>query len=163
MYLQTTSQNNNPDRPNLCDDWGDIHTAPSCLGDNEDSIDDSINDGNDAASDIDVPVIYEEEGNVLLEDVNEQDPGDIVNNYDYEIIWSVHRGLLWFFFIPRTDICKNHEGGISRVKWIIFIKIYSIRVITKLPNSEQSYKGKVKTHNYINRQNQSTTGKLWKP
>ena len=38
-----------------------------------------------------------------------------------------------------------------------------IRIITKLPNSEQSYKGKVKTHNYINRQNQSTTGKLWKP
>ena len=32
-----------------------------------------------------------------------------------------------------------------------------IRVITKLPNSEQSYKGKVKTHNYINRQKQSTT------
>jgi hypothetical protein len=38
-------------------------------------------------------------------------------------------------------------------------KKISIRVITKLPNSEQSYKGKVKTHNYINRQNQSTTGK----
>jgi hypothetical protein len=38
-----------------------------------------------------------------------------------------------------------------------------IRVITKLPNSEQSYKGKVKTHNYINRQIMSTTGKLWKP
>jgi hypothetical protein len=38
-----------------------------------------------------------------------------------------------------------------------------IKVITKLPNSEKSYKGKVKTHNYINRQNQSTTGKLWKP
>ena len=35
-----------------------------------------------------------------------------------------------------------------------------IRVITKLPNSEQSYKGKVNTHKYINRQNQSTTGKL---
>ena len=35
-----------------------------------------------------------------------------------------------------------------------------VRVITKLPNSEQSYKGKVKTHRYINRQNQSTTGKL---
>ena len=32
----------------------------------------------------------------------------------------------------------------------------------KLPNSEQSFKGKVKTHKYINRQNQSTTGKLWK-
>ena len=37
-----------------------------------------------------------------------------------------------------------------------------IRVITKLPNSEQSNKGKVKTQSYINRQNQSTTGKLWK-
>ena len=35
-----------------------------------------------------------------------------------------------------------------------------IRVITKLPNSEQSYKGKVKAHKYIKRQNQSTTGKL---
>ena len=33
-----------------------------------------------------------------------------------------------------------------------------IRVIRKLPNSEQSYKEKVKTHKYINRQNQSTTG-----
>jgi hypothetical protein len=33
----------------------------------------------------------------------------------------------------------------------------TIKVITKFPNSEQSYKGKVKIHNYINRQNQSTT------
>ena len=33
-------------------------------------------------------------------------------------------------------------------------------VLTKLPNSEQSYKGKVQTHNYINRQNQSTTGNI---
>ena len=32
----------------------------------------------------------------------------------------------------------------------IFIML--IRVIAKLPNSEQSYKGKVKTHKYINRQ-----------
>ena len=43
---------------------------------------------------------------------------------------------------------------------IITHKDPTIRVITKLPNSEQSYKGKVKTHKYINRQNQSTTGKL---
>jgi len=28
--------------------------------------------------------------------------------------------------------------------------LLKIKVITKLPNSEQSYKGKVKTHNYIN-------------
>ena len=41
-----------------------------------------------------------------------------------------------------------------------FYKSSEIKVITKLPNSEQSYKGKVQTHNYINRQNQSTTGKL---
>ena len=41
-------------------------------------------------------------------------------------------------------------------------KTWEIKVITKLPNSEQSYKGKVKTHKYINRQNQSTTGKLRK-
>ena len=32
---------------------------------------------------------------------------------------------------------------------------YQIRVITKLPNFEQSYKGKVKTHNYINRNTSS--------
>ena len=44
----------------------------------------------------------------------------------------------------------NLKGGVIQV----------IKVITKLPNSEQSNKGKVKTHNYINRQNQSTTGKL---
>ena len=33
-----------------------------------------------------------------------------------------------------------------------------IRVITKLQNSEQSYKGNVKTHNYISTQNQLTNG-----
>ena len=43
----------------------------------------------------------------------------------------------------------------------MFVEFFKgIRVITKLPNSEQSNKGKVKTHKYINRQNQSTTGKL---
>jgi hypothetical protein len=40
------------------------------------------------------------------------------------------------------------------------IALNILMVITKLPNSEQSYKGKVKTHKHINRQNQSTTGKL---
>jgi hypothetical protein len=47
------------------------------------------------------------------------------------------------------------------INWNQSLITLQIRVITKLPNSEQSYKGKVKTHNYINRQNQSTTGKLW--
>ena len=35
-------------------------------------------------------------------------------------------------------------------------------VITKLPNIEQSSKGKDNTHKSTNRQNQSTTGKLGK-
>ena len=49
----------------------------------------------------------------------------------------------------------------SHVRQLIRVTVeLLIRVITKLPNSEQSYKGKVKTHKYINRQNQSTTGKL---
>ena len=39
-----------------------------------------------------------------------------------------------------------------------YLKEWWIKVITKLPNSEQSYTGKIKTHNYINRQNQSTNG-----
>jgi hypothetical protein len=39
----------------------------------------------------------------------------------------------------------------------------SIRVITKLPNTEQSSKGKGKTHKSTKRQNQSTTGKLGTP
>ena len=70
-----------------------------------------------------------------------------------------------------TVVSKTNKGNdvrkqitISLVKQIIealpTINSSYIKVITKLPNSEQSYKGKVKTHNYINRQNQSTTGKL---
>jgi hypothetical protein len=51
------------------------------------------------------------------------------------------------------DVDKRWYSSVGR-------SIHQIRVITKLPISEQSYKGKVKTHNYINRQNQSTTGKL---
>jgi hypothetical protein len=48
--------------------------------------------------------------------------------------------------------------------FILYLIAYTTGyIITKLPNSEQSYKGKVKTHKCINRQNQSITGKLWKP
>jgi hypothetical protein len=36
------------------------------------------------------------------------------------------------------------------VIYYLLIDKQSIKVITKLPNSEQSYKGKVQTHNYIN-------------
>jgi hypothetical protein len=40
---------------------------------------------------------------------------------------------------------------------------HRIRVISKLPSTEQFSKGKGKTHKSTNRQNQSTTGKLGKP
>ena len=73
---------------------------------------------------------------------------------------------------------KDHRmpkvGSMQLIDWLLKVKRHTvfafsaiqisglnlslIRVITKLPNSEQSYKGKVKTHNHINRQNQSTTG-----
>jgi hypothetical protein len=43
------------------------------------------------------------------------------------------------------------------------IDICIIRAITKLPNTEQSSKGKGKTHKSTNRQNQSTNGKLFIP
>ena len=55
---------------------------------------------------------------------------------------------------------KRVESHITRYHLGLADYLCYIKVITKLPNSEQSYKGKVKTHNYINRQNQSTTGKL---
>ena len=46
--------------------------------------------------------------------------------------------------------------------FVVSLFSLTIMVITRLLNSEQSYKGKVKTHKYVNRQNQSTTGKLLK-
>ena len=52
----------------------------------------------------------------------------------------------------KTQFLPDRRGGVIR-----------IRVITKLPNTEQSSKGKGKTHKSTNRQNQSTTGKLEKP
>ena len=64
----------------------------------------------------------------------------------------------------RTLLSESSLNGLRMIKDIVNTqdegKVHMIKVITKLPNSEQSYKGKVKTHNYINRQNQSTTGKL---
>ena len=70
-----------------------------------------------------------------------------IGGCDFETVPTV-----WYFlfFILLQDVIRS-----------LFLNgLPHIRVITKLPNSEQSYKGKVKTHNYINRQNQSTTGKL---
>jgi hypothetical protein len=52
---------------------------------------------------------------------------------------------------------SDRQGEFEDTKQVIRMSDRQVRVITKLPNFEQSYKGKVKTHNYINRQNQSTT------
>ena len=83
------------------------------------------------------------------------------------IMRTIHgMGRLFYGFIKpilwlgkRSWSCPSSGDGV----FLCHLNILCyIKVITKLPNSEQSYKGKVKTHNYINRQNQSTTGKLWK-
>jgi hypothetical protein len=63
--------------------------------------------------------------------------------FRFYVIINWHFQLFWWY-------------GISCFSF--HLMLYKIRVITKLPNSEQSYKGKVKTPKYINRQNQSTTG-----
>ena len=57
-----------------------------------------------------------------------------------------------FHDLSEAEVDSNTEISVRDA-----ISLQSIRVLTKLPNSEQSYKGKVKTHKYINRQNQSTT------
>jgi hypothetical protein len=67
----------------------------------------------------------------------------------------------WYIVWETATVSDIHYSRIFSPQFTVcdMILLY-IKVITKLPNSEQSYKGKVKTHNYINRQNQSTTGKL---
>jgi hypothetical protein len=94
-------------------------------------------------------------------------------------LWYLQTFLKIFFlyyihFFTFNDHSWYHIYIISEYEYIIEKKICTSRVknisaltyfplyLFLLPNSEQSYKGKVKTHNYINRQNQSTTGKLWK-
>ena len=70
-----------------------------------------------------------------------------------------------------TQISRNRQSNIRRLRYqetdnrVNDDQISRNRQSTnkgnnKLLHSEQSYKGKVKTHNYINRQNQLTIGKL---
>jgi hypothetical protein len=66
-------------------------------------------------------------------------------------------------FSAISLIYKINSRGPSTDSWGTPSETLQIRVITKLQNFEQSYKGKVKTHMSMNRPNQSTTGKLWKP
>jgi hypothetical protein len=51
------------------------------------------------------------------------------------------------------SICCSMYAGFTKFEYVP-------KIITKLSNSKQSNKGKVKTHKNTNRQNQSTTGKL---
>ena len=100
----------------------------------------------------------------------------------WTLLWNIYilRGILWnrtfiytvFIYITFLIVCcfyfnifgKQFAPGTNFIeKWESNCCLALIRVITKLPNSEQSYKGKVKTRKYISRQNHSTTGKLWKP
>jgi hypothetical protein len=79
-------------------------------------------------------------------------------------------GLIFLLFILLLLSVLDHLSKcLSCLNKIFSETTVPIRVITKLPNSEQSYKGKVKTHNYTNRQNQSTrefdakwTGEIFK-
>jgi hypothetical protein len=60
----------------------------------------------------------------------------------------------------KKQVHKVHLGWYHFEEKKTIFSACKIRVITKLPNSEQSYKEKFKSHKYINRQNQSTIGKL---
>ena len=74
----------------------------------------------------------------------------------FDNLSELRQAVMNVIFQMKTDqFVQIFYGWVRRHK-----KCVEIKVITKLPNSKQSYKGKVKTHNYINRQNQSTTGKL---
>ena len=68
-------------------------------------------------------------------------------------IMSYLRYLCLFVSSLPPVVCRR-----DHVLFTLFVFVsaqwFPIRVITKLPNSEQSSKGKVKTHKYINRQNQ---------
>jgi hypothetical protein len=57
------------------------------------------------------------------------------------------------YILPH--LCTNLQVLMFILYVLKFCCKMHIRVITKLLNSEQSYKGKVKTHKYINRQNLS--------
>ena len=76
--------------------------------------------------------------------------------------------LLEFVSINCVRHCQQTQILITAfpINRICTVRHISIEIIhgnkgnSKITELRQSYKGKVKTHKYINRQNQSTTGKL---
>ena len=104
---------------------------------------------------------------ISLKSENDEEVDKIISKYN-EIIKVINRypGTKVTFMETPVYSIKNWNESKGHKDPNVFVEQdenLSIRVITKLPNSEQSSKGKVKTHKYINRQNQSTTGKRWKP
>ena len=77
-------------------------------------------------------------------------------------VLSIYGFWLAFWYLQiyiKQWSCTNVQKILKSTLW----RKTSYEVITKLPNTEQSSKGKSKTHKSTNRQNQSTTGKLGKP
>ena len=93
----------------------------------------------------------------------------ILQSFDRNGLTSCYNYLnIWFsnLLIMSISVKRLFQKRVIRTKFHIHVFIMKrssdgqrfyhyqqIGVITKLPNSEQSYKGKVKTHKYINRQN----------
>jgi hypothetical protein len=78
--------------------------------------------------------------------------------------------IMFFSGTPRHELVRTHNlssdcTGSCKFNYYAITTTTApfIMVITKLPNTEQSSKGKGKTHKSTNRQNQSTTGKLGNP
>ena len=68
---------------------------------------------------------------------------------------NMYNQCLWKINCPLSQFTGNYSC-------LCIIKVDWIRVIPKLPNTEQSSKGKGKTNKSTNRKNQSTTEKLGK-
>jgi hypothetical protein len=87
--------------------------------------------------------------------------------WHFSVLLSAHKMWRNNLFCPNKFLAlwlKEQSYGVLNLL-IRIMHSFNIRimVITKLPNTEQSSKGKGKTHKSTNRQNQSTTGKLGKP
>jgi hypothetical protein len=87
---------------------------------------------------------------------------EILIEEDFKICATTRNGVANDICVPRNILRDTPDLSYVQPEGNYYFKIAdSYQILkSKLPNSEQSYKGKVKTHNYINRQNQSTTGKL---
>jgi hypothetical protein len=86
---------------------------------------------------------------------------DVFGDKDIEKNWQmvkeslVNRDLVTVFDLNPASANQAHRD----IDYAILQAL--LKGNNKITESEQSYKGKVKTHKYINRQNQSTTGKLY--